>query len=268
MHPIERLRYVARASGADPSLVAREAASALAEVAMDEPAGLVPACRRLIGRHLTSGPVWWLSARMLGSDDPRTAAGEVIDALEQDRTGRELVQQLPDDATVLIVGWPDTTASALRRRGDIEILVVDAGGEGSVLARRLEDGGNEATVIPDAGVAAGAAVSSLVVVEAHAAGPSGLLATSGSHAAAAVAVAAGIPVWAVTPVGTVLPARLWDTLLSRVDAGGLEPWERDTELVPSSLLSAVIGAGGPAEVDVALRSSDAPPVAELLRDPR
>ncbi|MCU4187043.1 hypothetical protein K6U06_21945 [Acidiferrimicrobium sp. IK] len=268
MHPIERLRYVARASGADPSLVAREAAGALAEVAMEEPAGLVPACRRLIGRHLTSGPVWWLSARMLGSDDPDAAAREAISALDRDRTGRVLVDELPEEATVVIIGWPDTAASALRRRGDVEVLVVDAGGEGSVLARRLVESGTEATVIPDAGVAAAAAVTGVVLIEAHAAGPSGILATAGSHAAAAVAVAAGIPVWAVTPVGTVLPGRLWDTLLSRVDAGGLEPWERDTEMVPASLLSVVAGPGGLSEVDAALRSSDAPPVAELLRDPR
>jgi hypothetical protein len=268
MHPIERLRYVARASGADPSLVAREAASALAEMAIDEPAGLVPACRRLIGRHVTSGPMWWLSARMLGTDDPEGAARECISALDRDPTGRLLADELPEDTTALIVGWPDTTASALRRRGDVEVLVVDAGGEGSVLARRLEEGGTDATAVADLGIAAAAVVSGLVIVEAHAAGPSGLLATAGSHAAAAVAVAAGIPVWAVTPVGTVLPERLWDTLLSRIDAGGLEPWERETELVPAALLSQVVGPGGIGEVETALRSSDAPPVAELLHDPR
>lgn len=268
MHPIERLRYVARASGADPSLVAREAASALADVALDEPAGLVPACRRLIGHHLTSGPIWWLSARMLSADDPAAAARAAVGELDEDRTGRVLIDDIPEDATVLIIGWPDTAASALRRRGDLEVLVVDAGGEGSVLARRLADSGTEATVVPDSGVGTAAAVSALVLVEAHAAGPSGLLATAGSHAAAAVAVAAGVPVWGVAPVGTVLPARLWDTLLGRVDAGGLEPWERDTELVPGRLLTAVIGPSGAVDPDTALRSSTAPPVAELLHSPR
>ena len=71
MHPIEHLRHVARATGADPALVATEAASALAQMASMDPAGLVPACRRLIEAHLTSGPVWWLSARILGADDQR-----------------------------------------------------------------------------------------------------------------------------------------------------------------------------------------------------
>ena len=70
MHPIERLRYVARAVGADPSLLVRETAAALADVMRVEPVGLVPACRRLIDRHLTVAPVWWLCARLLTAGRP------------------------------------------------------------------------------------------------------------------------------------------------------------------------------------------------------
>ena len=47
MHPIERLRYVARASGADQAMLVRETAGALAAFA-DDPAGLVTACRRIV----------------------------------------------------------------------------------------------------------------------------------------------------------------------------------------------------------------------------
>ena len=47
MHPIERLRYVARAAGEGPGLLAGEAAGALAAFA-DDPQGLVTACRRLV----------------------------------------------------------------------------------------------------------------------------------------------------------------------------------------------------------------------------
>ena len=43
MHPIEHLRYVARAAGEGPALLAREAAGALATF-NDDPAGLVTAC--------------------------------------------------------------------------------------------------------------------------------------------------------------------------------------------------------------------------------
>ena len=88
MHPIEHLRYVARAAGADPALVASEAAAALAQMAALDPAGLVPACRRLVERHLTAGPVWWLSARILGADDQRAAAREAAALLDRDPTMR------------------------------------------------------------------------------------------------------------------------------------------------------------------------------------
>ena len=94
---------------------------------------------------------------------------------------------MPDDATVVIVGWPDVTAGALRRRGDIEVLIAEGGGDGHILARRLAEAGGDVTVIPDRGIGAAAVVADMVLIEALAAGPSGVLAAPGSHAAAAVA---------------------------------------------------------------------------------
>ncbi len=61
MHPIERLRYVARASGGDQRMLVRETAGALRGLGFD-PAGLVVACRRIVERHPNSGPMWWLCA--------------------------------------------------------------------------------------------------------------------------------------------------------------------------------------------------------------
>ena len=69
VHPIERLRYVARARGADAESLVRETAGALRGLGLDM-AGLVVACRRIVERHPTSGPLWWLCARMLTSSDP------------------------------------------------------------------------------------------------------------------------------------------------------------------------------------------------------
>ncbi len=57
---------------------------------------------------------------------------------------RRLAEALPDGASVAILGWPDLIGDALRRRGDVEALVVDAGGEGAALARRLADAGGDA----------------------------------------------------------------------------------------------------------------------------
>jgi len=265
MHPIEHLRHVARATGADPVLVATEAATALAQMAVIDPAGLVPACRRLIDRHLTSGPVWWLSARVLAADDQRRAARAAAGELDGDRTARRLASALPDNCSALLVGWPDLIAEALRIRGDIEALVVDAGGDGHALVRRLSDSDSASALVGDVGVGSAAAVAELVLVEAHVAGPAGVFATPGSLAAAAVATHLGVPVWAVAGVGRVLPERLWDALVARFDATGEEPWDRHAELVPASLLTAVIGPDGPVPVEEGLAAATCPPAPELLR---
>jgi hypothetical protein len=265
VHPIERLRYVARASGTDPTLLAREAAAALAGVVQVEPAGLVPACRRLVDRHLTTGPIWWLAARVLTAPDPIRAAWAAAADLDADPTPGILVASLADDISVTVVGWPDMVAGVLRRRGDLEVLVSDAAGDGSALARRLVEGGADVAVVPDAGLAAAVMVSDLVVLEAAAAGPSGILATSGSHAAAAVAAHRGIPVWAVAGVGRVLPGRLWDALLQRLDASELEPWDRPVELVPAAVVSHVVGPAGLVAADDGLADASCPVAPELLR---
>jgi hypothetical protein len=265
MHPIEHLRYVARASGADPALVASEAAAALAQMAALEPAGLVPACRRLVERHLTAGPVWWLSARILGADDQRAAAREAAALLDRDPTMPRLAEALPDGASVVVLGWPDLIGDALRRRGDVEALVVDAGGEGAVLARRLADAGGDTALIPEGRVGSAAAVAELILVEAYVGGPAGVLASPGSLAAAAVGAHMDTPVWAVTGVGRVLPERMWDALVARFDETGGEPWERPAELVPASLLSAVVGPSGLVSVEEGLADATCPVAPELLR---
>jgi hypothetical protein len=265
MHPVERLRYVAQATGADPAVVAREAAYALGQVAETDLPGLVPSCRRLIERHVTSGPLWWLAARILADADPGPAARRAAEELDEDPTDRVLARLLPDDTTVLVVGWPDLAGAALRRRGDLEVLVVEGDGDGTVLARRLREAGSDVTLVPDAGVAAAAVVAGLVLIEAHAAGPAGILANRGSHAAAAVAARSGVPVWAVVGVGRVLPGAMWDALLSRVDDQGVEPWERAVELVPADLLDSVVDPTGPRVTTEALTDPDCPTSPELLR---
>ena len=265
MHPIEHLRYVARASGADPAMVAREAASALADVVRVEPAGLVPACRRLIERHVTAGPVWWMSARLLGADDPGREARLIMSELDGDDTERHLEDALPDGATTLVVGWPEIVSAALRRRGDAEVLVVESAGEGHGLYRRLRDADGEVALVSEAGVGPAAMVCDVVLVEALAAGPSGVLASPGSTAAAAVAAHSQIPVWAITGVGRVLPERLWDALLTRLDSCADEPWDRSVHLVPADLITDVIGPDGRSGAAEGLRKATCPAAPELFR---
>lgn len=266
MHPIERLRLVARADGAGPTLLAREAAGALATFA-EEPAALVTGCRRLVDRHPEVALLWWLSARALLAPDPRAEILRCAGELDDDDTAGVLAAELPGSLTAVVVGWPEQVAYALRRRGDVEVLAIDYDGEGGALARRLSGAGVDIWDVPPWGAAAAVVVSGLVVLEAVSAGPSGILSAPGSHAAAAVARQSGIPVWAAVGVGRVLPERLWVAQLERLDATGREPWERTTELVPAGLLDVVVGPRGPRPGPELGAPADCPVAPELLRGP-
>ena len=124
MHPIERLRFVARSQGAPAELLVEEAAIALGAF-RDDPAGMVAACRRIIDRQLACGPLWWLCARILCGTDPMAEARAAVTDMEADPTARCLAAALPDDATVVVVGVPEVTLAALARRGDVRPLIVD-----------------------------------------------------------------------------------------------------------------------------------------------
>src|SRR5207248_5926040 len=123
MHPIERLRWVARSPEGDASLVAAEAADALAGFA-DDPAGLVIASRRLIERRPALAPLWWLASRVLCSLEPGFEAVAAAAELEGDRTPVALAGDLPG-GTVAIVAWPDQASAALRLRGRMGDAVRD-----------------------------------------------------------------------------------------------------------------------------------------------
>ena len=264
MHPIERLRYVARAEGAGPSRLVREAAGALAGFGTDA-AGLVTACRRLLDRHPAVGPMWWLAARMLTAGDPVTEAWRVSEELEADATPQVLASCLPDEATVVTVGWAELLAEGAQRRGDLGVLLVSSGGEAAPLARRLRALGVEAEEVPDTGTGAAAAGATLVALEATALGPDGFLGPAGSRAAAAVARQAAVPVWIVAGTGRALPGRLWAALKSRLDRGAEALWQRTLELVPLSLADRVVWPDGlhPASETPARIAGPVPP--ELLR---
>jgi hypothetical protein len=264
VHPIERLRYVARAEGAGPSLLGRESAGALASFG-DDPAALVTACRRLVERHPTAGTVWWLAARVLAAGDPVGEAWRAAEEIEDDPTPQVLAAALLDETSVVVVGWPEQLADALRRRADVEALVVDVGGDGDALVRRLRTAGVDAATVPDSGVAAAVSEADLVILEATALGPDGFIAPVGSHAAAAVARHADVPVWVVVGVGRVLPGRLWEALVQRLDGEDDEPWDRAEEVVPLDLADLAYGPLGPAPAADAPKRADCPVAPELLK---
>jgi len=262
VHPIERLRYVARASGASHDVLVRETAGALSAFASD-PSGLVTACRRIVARQPGSGPMWWLCARVLTAPDAMAEAWRAVEEMESDTASRELAHALPEGATVCVVGWPDLVADALVQRGDLEVLVVDAHGEGAGLVRRLEASEVDSVDIPPIGLGAAAADADLVLVEPSAVGSDEMLCVAGSRAVAATARHAGVPVWTVLGVGRLLPPRMWDALVARCDL--TEPWDADDELVPVDLVDRVVSAAGIEDPTDALRRIDCPVAGELLR---
>ena len=263
MHPIERLRYVARASGVPQQAIVQETASALASFGSD-PQGLVTACRRIVSRQPTSGPLVWFAARVLAAGDPRSEIWEAAGAMQADRTAAELVHELPADATVSVLGWPDELGEVLPRRGDLTVLVIDTLMEGSGFASRLLHADVDAVDVPLAGLGAAVAASSLVLLESPAIGPDEFLAVAGSRAAAAVARHAEVPVWLVGGVGRVLPQRMWEGLRRRVE-GAHDPWDAQEEFVPLDLVDRIAGPAGLESVADALRRTDCPVVPELFR---
>jgi len=106
VHPIERLRAVARAQGVDQRLLAREAATTLGVLA-DEPLGLVPSCRRLLDRHPGAGVLWWACARLLDAADLRSEARAVGRDLSDDPVVEALALDVPEGATVIVVPDPN-----------------------------------------------------------------------------------------------------------------------------------------------------------------
>ena len=191
-------------------------------------------------------------------------AWRAAEELDNDPTSDTVCRLLPDDATVLVIGWPELSVDGLRRRGDIETLVVDAGGDGSDLVHRLRSTGLDSVDVADAGLGAAAAAADLVLLEAYGLGPTSFLAQSGSRAAAAVARANGSPVWVVAGRGRVLPGRMWDALVSRLDAAG-DPWDLDEELVPLDLVDQVLGPDGSVLAADAPKRADCPIAPELLK---
>ena len=262
---MERLRSVARATGTGPGLLVPEAAAALARLDGD-PAALVTACRRLVDRHPEVGPVWWLASRVLCAADPVDEAWRAAGDLEADTTAAAVAAAVPEDATVVLVGWPELAVDGLRRRGDVAALVVSAGGESAGLVRRLGAAGTEAEDVPDAGLGAAVASADLVLLEASAVGPDRFAAVAGSLAAAAVGQASGVPVWLVAGVGRVLPGALWGALAARLGRSAAPPWHRATEVVPLACCDLVVGPDGPDPAGEGPRTG-CPVAPELLKLP-
>lgn len=203
MHPIERLRYVARAGQAPDRILIPESMSALGAFCGDDNAMLV-ALRQLIGRLGESPGMLCLGANILHSLDSCEAGWEFADRLAEDRTA------------------------------DIAETVAIA-----------EAGGTD-------------------VIDSIASGPGQVLCPAGTAAWIAHARGAGRSVVVVTPLGTRLPSRLWQTFLTRNGVtSGRNDGSGSRELLETASFDDLIDGEGVRPLDA--WAADCPDVAELAR---
>ncbi len=261
MHPIERLRYVARADAARQSTLARETAASLSGLGVDH-AGLVTSCRRVVQRHPQMGTLWTLCSRALTSVDGLGAAWAFVTEIDEDRSAEALVSALDADVTVAVLGWGELAPGALVRRGDLVVAVVDVDDDADALVARLRRVDVDAHDVPLRGLGAACADADVVVVEAELAGASGVVAVAGSLAAAASCRSAGGKVVALVGAGRLLAERTFDTAVAAVIDD--EPGEGDLDLVGEHLIDEVARPRGMSGVEVLAGAPDAPVPPELL----
>ena len=159
MHPIERLRYVARSSGGDQRMLVRETAGALRGLGFD-PAGLVVACRRIVERHPNSGPLWWLCASVLAAPDPYRCAAALADDIEMTPRPTCSSTRCPTTPRSASSVGPTSIGEALLRRGDATVLAIDTDDDGmgsGSFVRRLHRADVDAEIVPASGARRGRA---------------------------------------------------------------------------------------------------------------
>jgi hypothetical protein len=252
---MERLRYVARSGGGDPSSVVVDTVEALRSLSPG-PGELVTVCRNLVDRAVACGPLWWLCSHLLADPDALTTAWDLADVIADDPTSDLLADAFPSDATVVTIGNPPTTAVALCRRGDLAVLAVDAGHATNSLVRRLDRCDVESTVVAPEAMLSAICRADVVVVEADACSSDLVVATTGSGLAAIAAAHVGVPVWLVAGRGRRLPGRYVDAIAARC--------EDDIESFPVHLATTVAGPDGVRALEAGLLAPECPLALELI----
>jgi len=245
VHPIEQLRYVARAGSPDSSFLVQEAAMALSSFGRD-PAALLTAARRLLDRQPALAPLWWMASRLVIAPEPAAQARTIIDLVQRDPTKDQLVAHIPPSSVVAISGAPETILDAIESRGDIMVLVIDVDGLGPVVARRLDRAEVAVECLDASRIGGAVSEADLVLVDAASIGPSACLVEPGVVPLAATAKVMGCDLWLVADIGRVLPEAYWRQIVARtVDADrDLEVWLQDWEVLSHGLVSGVITAQG------------------------
>lgn len=264
MHPIERLRWIARADDEPAASLAAEAAWTLAELAEQEPSALLTACRRLLDRHPECGPLWWVSARLASSDDPGEAGGRAGAELCSDPTSDRLARALRASLAagdVLVLSPPvELALAALESGRHYEVRLV---GEGTRLHQAMRSlavaTSCEVTGFGTAEERAALHGAGVLVVEVTAAGGEAALVERGAGRVLRAARQLGVPTWAVVGVGRNLP----ETLFSAAAERAAEKSDR----VPLEEFDLAIGPEETGEAAMVVAHVTCPAGPELLRRP-
>jgi len=264
MHPIERLRWIARDRDEAPTTLALEAAWAISDLVADAPAAVVTACRRLVESHVTVGPLWWVAATVLAAADPDRAAKRVAAELVSDPTAELLAAGLGDrlggDATVAVGCPAETVVEAFSHRPVAMVRVVGLSPalRGQVRRFATTAAKAEGFAFDEAEQAVEGAAA--VLVEALAAGSRGVLVAAAAAPLAEAAQGASVPLWGVAGVGRVLPDQLLEEVLRRGGDG--------VELIETARFDLVAGPAGLEAPVQALAREACPPAPELFARPR
>ncbi|MCC7077995.1 MAG: hypothetical protein IT198_12795 [Acidimicrobiia bacterium] len=242
MHPIERLRALARADWLDPHTIAVEAADAIGDAArhLGEPTA-VSIARRLLAWHSACGPLWFVAGRILSALDPAAAAVDVIEELTADPTLLMLDAALPDGAVPLVVGDASGLAGIA---GETGLWLGD--GQPTAFGPHPAPTGLVSPASPHQ-VRAVVERASHVLIGAHALGPDGAAARAPAGVVATAARASDTPTWLVAGLGTAVDASLWNRIRTLLESGGGRPvvqarvdvWWDDTSSQTRGLLDVV-----------------------------
>src|SRR3954469_8816984 len=215
--PAERLRSVTRRNLDDDTLAAA-AADALAGFS-NEPASLVVACRRVLAHHRAHGQLWWVCSRILAAADPAAAAHAAVHELESDRTGDRLGASLPlleEGEVVAVMGYTVTIDDALLERFDLDAVAVRVDGDDPFAALRRRRSDHAVRVVDEWDPAL--EHTARLLASATAIGPERALVPAGIADALATIGAGAREVWLVGGVGRVLPGRIYEMIISSLEA--------------------------------------------------
>jgi hypothetical protein len=232
MHPIERLRFIARAEDEPAASLATEAAYTLADLSHYEPNAVLTACRRLLDKHPECGPLWWVGSQLVGAADPfevaRRAAGDLCSDPTPDRLA-EMLRASFTGGEAFVVGRPaDLSVQALRRGRQCRLRLV---GSSWALRRAVRgaafEGVDDVTGYTPGDEDEALAGAAVVLIEPLGVGTSNCLLTPESAGLVATAREVGAPLWLVCGVGRALPESLFEALANRTgtDRGELVPIE-------------------------------------------